>query len=281
MPKNSTTGAFSIATSVGGGPETCAVTRVDAFTEIPIVPGAGKRTLHPAQTIASEMSDDGRMGLSSVLAFHSVLVCVALYSGCVKQLPPAPIPEPIAPSVQPAPPPPQGYGRLVVDVVEGPTPVQQIRMDSTPIPNATGRESFRFFEVPALLCSPSPCANDMPAGNVLLGFPVIGREGTEVELVNIGPDPSVYRRSLSVYTDDTGGLRVFGIIATSVGAASAITGTALLPIGLAKDNDGLTTAGALSLGLGAALITFGIWAIRHDAPTFRPGSSNHFPLAPQ
>jgi len=27
-----------------------------------------------------------------------------------------------------------------------------------------------------------------------------------------------------------------------------------------------------------ALIAFGIWAIRHDAPTYRPGSSNHFPL---
>src|SRR5262249_45177954 len=103
---------------------------------------------------------------------------------------------------------------------------------------------------------------------------------TDVELVHIGPETSVYRRSLSVYEDHTGGMRVFGIIATSVGGASAITGTALLPIGLADGNTGLRNAGAITLGAGAVLLAIGIWAIRADAPTFRPGSSNHFPLTP-
>jgi hypothetical protein len=100
----------------------------------------------------------------------------------------------------------------------------------------------------------------------------------EVELVNVGPEPSVYRRSLSIYEDRTGGVRVFGIVMTAVGGASAITGVALLPIGLSRDNDGLAAAGAITLGAGAALLALGIWAIRHDAPTYQPGSSNHFPL---
>jgi hypothetical protein len=137
-----------------------------------------------------------------------------------------------------------------------------------------------LFEVPEVLCATAPCATDIPVGNVLLGFPVVGKPNvTEVELVNVGPDPSVYRRSLSIYNDNTGGTRVLGIIATAVGGTAVMTGTALLPIGLAKDIDGLTVAGSISLGAGAALLALGIWAIRHDAPTYRPGSSNHFPLA--
>jgi hypothetical protein len=198
---------------------------------------------------------------------------------CVKRLPPAPLPEPVAPRIEPAPPPPNGYGRLVVDVVEGPTPVQQIRMESRPVDKGNGRTSYKFFEAPVVLCATSPCATDVPAGNVLLGFPVVGRNAMEVELVNVGPDPSVYRRSLSIYEDRSGGMRVFGIVLTSAASASMITGMALLPIGLSKDNDGMATAGAITLGAGAALVALGIWMINRDAPTFRPGSSHHFPLS--
>lgn len=203
-------------------------------------------------------------------------VVVLFASACVKQLPPAPIPEAvIAPGAKEAPPPPAGYGRLLVDVTDGPAPVQKIEMVASPSPSGRG---VRLSQANKPLCAPLPCVHDMPVGNVLLGFPVIGNDELEVELVNVGPDPSVYRRTLSVYTDDTGGLRVFGIIATSLGAAAAITGTVLLPVGLSKDNDGLATAGGVTLGGGLALLALGIWAIRADAPTFRPGASNHFPL---
>lgn len=205
------------------------------------------------------------------------LLCLPV--ACVKQLPPAATPEPVAPPVAAAAPPPAGYGRLVIDVVDGPAPVQRIHMVSKPRDNGRGRVTYQLFEKPEILCAASPCAADVPAGNILVGFPVIGKDDIEVELLNVGPDPSVYRRSLSIYEDRTGGLRVFGIIMTAVGGTAAMTGTVLLPIGLAKDNDGLTTAGAVTLGTGAALLVFGIWAIRHDAPTFRPGSSNHFPLS--
>lgn len=211
------------------------------------------------------------------LLCSAVVMCASV--ACVKQLPAAAIPAPVAPQLADAPSPPPGQGRLVVDVVEGHAPVQTVRMVARE--NQTGtRKSYRFIEVPEVFCQAAPCARDIPVGNVLLAFPVVGKDATEVELVHVGPDPSVYRRSLSIYEDNTGGLRVFGIISTSVGGAALITGTALLPIGLAKDIDGMTLAGSISLGAGAALLAFGIWAIRHDAPTFRPGSSNHFPLAP-
>lgn len=210
---------------------------------------------------------------------HLLTACLA--TACVRQLPPAPTPPAVAPPLPAAAPPPNGYGRLLVDVVDGPAPVQRIHMEPQRIEDEQGRVRFRFFEKPEPLCPRAPCLADIPAGNVLLGFPVIGnRDALEVELVHVGPDPSVYRRALSVYDGRTGSLRVWGIIATAVGAASAITGTVLLPIGLHDDSRGLATAGGITLGAGAALLAFGIWAIRHDAPTFRPGSSIHFPLTP-
>lgn len=159
-------------------------------------------------------------------------------------------------------------------------PVRRIRMESKQEVNDAGRVSYRFFERPEILCAVSPCATDVPAGNVLLGFPVLGdSDAMEVELVHVGLEPTVYRRSLSIYENRTGGTRVLGIVLTALGGTSAMTGTALLPIGLANDSTGLTVAGGITLGAGLAMLAVGIWAIRHDAPTFRPGSSNHFPLA--
>ena len=220
------------------------------------------------------MSDHGRMS-----TIPRNLMLPVFLAACVKQLPPAPMPQPVVPPMQPAPPPPEGQARLVVDVVDGPAPVQRVVMTPHQVDIGRGRQSYRFSENPEPFCTPSPCAVDVPNGNLLLGFPVIGdRDAMEVELVHVGPESSVYRRSLSVYDDRTGGLRIMGIIGTSVGAASAITGTALLPIGLSDGNRGLTTAGGITLGAGIALLALGIWAIRTDAPTYRPGSANHFPL---
>jgi hypothetical protein len=209
---------------------------------------------------------------------RKLTICVLALVGCVKQLAPAPIPEPRPPTVT-AGTAAAGTGRLIVDVVDGPAPVTRVRMEATPSPNPQGLPTVRFEQTPTELCPAAPCVTDVPIGNVLLGFPVIGDEGAlETELVNVGPDPSVYRRSLSVYTDNTGATRILGILATSIGAASAITGTALLPIGLSKGNDGMTLAGGVTLGGGLALVVAGILMIRADSPTFRPGSSNHYPL---
>lgn len=207
------------------------------------------------------------------------LLTAAASAACVKTLPPAPTPQPVIPRIDAAAT-PEGRARLVVDVVEGPTPVHRVSMTPRPSDSGQGRPSVRFVETPEVLCAGTPCVADLPAGNILLGFPVLGRDAMEVELVHVGPDPSVYRRSLSIYDNRSRATRVLGIIGTSLGGASALTGMALLPIGLARDHDGLTLAGGITLGAGAALVAIGIWAITHDPPTFRPGSSNHYPLAP-
>lgn len=203
-------------------------------------------------------------------------------TGCTKRLPPAPTPQAIAPaSLASRPAPPAGQSRLVVDVVDGPTPVHRVQMVSEPVDLGDGRTTFRFLESPVLFCSASPCIADVAPGNLLLGFPVPGDPAAmEMELVHVGQNTSVYRRALSHYDGETGATRVLGIIAASLGGASAMTGTALLPIGLADDHDALTATGAITLGAGAALITLGILAINADAPTYRPGSSVHFSIPP-
>lgn len=207
-------------------------------------------------------------------------VWLAALAGCTKQLPPAPIPQPVLPPVQAGGSPAPGQARLIVDVVETPVPVQSVVMEPHPLSSPT-RTTYQFVETPHVLCPQTPCVADVPQGNVLLGFPVLGTDDLEVELVNVGPDPSVYRRSLSIYTDNTGTTRTMGIISTALGGTALVAGSALLPIGIAHDSTGMTWAGGINLGAGALLLTLGILAINADAPTFRPGSANHFsPTSP-
>jgi hypothetical protein len=209
-------------------------------------------------------------------------LCVALVTAsmpaCVRRLPASPIPAPMIPAVAQTAPPAPGMGRLVVDVVQGPTPVQVAGLSTSPIQRGSVT-TYRLGLARQPLCSPSPCAADLPLGNHVIQFPVIGNDDWDEELVHIGPDPSVYLRDLSLYQPASGAGYALGIVLESVGAASAITGVALLPVGLSKGNDGLTTAGAITLGAGALMIGVGYLLWRKDAPTYRPGSSNHFPLA--
>lgn len=209
------------------------------------------------------------------------LVILACLGACTINLPAAPVPPAVPPPISSPTPPPAGQGRLIIDVVDGPTPVQRVDMASEPIKKETGFVTYRFSEAPRQLCPQTPCLAHVPAGtNILLGFPVIGSESTETELVHIGPEPSVYRRSLSVYHRKGGGGKVLGIIMTSVGGAALAAGATFLPIGLAKDIDGMTIAGGASLGAGTALLVVGILMIRANSPTYRPGSSNHYPVNP-
>lgn len=222
-----------------------------------------------------------KVGMQRVSAAGALVLASTLGStGCVRQLPPLPAPEAIVPSTNATSEPAAGTGRLVIDVVDGPMQVQRVHMKAEPFDDGQGRTRFRFYEAPEPLCA-SPCVVDLTPGNVLLGFPVTGDDHPlEVELVHVGEETAVYRRSLSHYRHNQGALWVLGIIGTSLGGTSLLTGTTLLPLGLADGNDGLTTAGAITLGGGALLVTLGVLAIRADSPTYRPGSAIHFPLAP-
>lgn len=207
----------------------------------------------------------------------TLAVFAALSSGCVKQLPPAAPPAHVAPALPLPAPPPSGYGRLVVDVSEGPTTISRMTVAAEAVDRPGRPPIYRFTELAGDGCL-TPCLIDVPIGNVLLGFPVLGKSATEVELVHVGPDPSAYRRTLSVYEDATGGLRVFGFVAVPVGFVAAATGGTILAAGFDREDDGFVTAGAITLGASTLLVALGLWALRTDAPTFRPGAASHYPL---
>ncbi len=210
----------------------------------------------------------------------------ALYAGligataCTRQLAPAPIPAAITPTVHITAAPAEGKGRLIVDVAEGPVPVYRGRLEARKQDNGTRRPTYRFFDLPPeLICNETPCVIEEPPGNILIGFPVLGcRPAIDFDLVHVGLDPRVYRRSLAIFEDETGAERIVGIVAASLGAAAAITGIVLVPVGAGNDN-GVLTAGAITLGAGAIALTAGILMIRHDSATYRPGSANDFELS--
>jgi hypothetical protein len=208
------------------------------------------------------------------LAAGGLALVAVVSAACAKNLPPAPTPERVVPPVDTGGPIAEGQGRLVLDVVEGPTAVQRVGVASEP--SGEGRVSL-FFDSSETLCPASPCAVDLPQGNVLLQFPVIGSNAVEMELVHIGSRPTVYRRSLSRYDASKPGYTL-GIVGAALGGTSAMTGAALLPIGLADRSNGLTIAGATTLGVGAAVLAVSIWMINAKAPSRRSGSSVHFPL---
>ncbi len=158
-------------------------------------------------------------------------------------------------------------------------PVGRVVLQSEQVAGPDGTMRYRLGGAEEQMCPSTPCFVDLPEGNVLLQFPVIGADWVEPEIVHVDRGTSVYRRSLSVYTDETGGVRVLGILGTSIGSAAFITGLALLPVGLGDDeSDGLAIAGGITLGAGAALLALGIWMIYADSPTYRPGTAIHFDL---
>jgi hypothetical protein len=215
-----------------------------------------------------------------VSLFTRVLYVASLVasSACTRQLAPAPIPVAITPAVHVAGAPAPGNGRLIVDVPEGPVPVYRARMEARKQDNGTRHPTFLFFDLPPeLVCKETPCVIEEPPGNILIGFPVLGcSPAIDYDLVHVGLDLSVYRRSLAIFENETGAEQIVGIVATSLGAAASITGLVLLPSGASNHNDRLTAAGGITLGAGALALTVGILMIRHDSATYRPGSANHF-----
>lgn len=210
---------------------------------------------------------------------HSVVVALScLLTACVRELPPAATPDAVVPAVDLSRPPADGHGRLIIDVVDGPTPVEQVTMQAVSLDDAKDDAGYRITDRVDHLCT-TPCVADLPVGSVQLGFPILGnRGGVEREIVYVSAEPTVYRRSLT-YNERAGGAPlILGILAAFFGGSSAVTGVTLLPIGLATDNDGLATAGGITLGAGALLVALGIWGIVESPSTYRPGSSLHFSL---
>ena len=178
-------------------------------------------------------------------------------AGCIQALPPRATPGPVVPPPATAPL-AAGLGRLYVDVVDGPTQVRVVRPIA--VTETVNDQEIETEELEDQAICTSPCVLDLPLGRHLLAFPVRGAGGVDLARVIVSPSPTVYRRALG-WRERGGAGFVLGVLGASFGGASFVTGAALLPTGLAKDNHGLAFAGGITLGAGALLTAAGILAI--------------------
>src|SRR5262245_44812804 len=106
--------------------------------------------------------------------------------GCVPaRRPPLATTARVAPRPDVPPPPPAGYGRVIIDVVDGPA-----RVD---LPDV-GSDDLAWRRP---LCV-SPCVLDLPQGRHQLRLTLTDRDDhrTELALVNFRSMPTVYRRAM-------------------------------------------------------------------------------------
>jgi hypothetical protein len=214
-----------------------------------------------------------------------LLVASLLFSaGCVHMVPPPPVPGSVQPPRFYAPIPP-GQGRVYLDVVDGPTNVRVVKQVSVEVPRSPeeaevfgeGVDEETVLETEQK-CR-TPCILDLPLGHQLFAFPMHGSRKEEVDDVLVSPTPSLYRRALGSRRSGGAGF-VLGVLGTTFGGISLATGAALFPVGLANDNSGLTTSGAITLGVGAVLTALGIWAIAENPAFEQPGAGAHYDLGP-
>jgi hypothetical protein len=189
-------------------------------------------------------------------------------------LPPPATPGPVDPPRFEEPIPP-GQGRLYVEVVDGPTNVRVVHWVSVQI--TLNDMVFDDEELETDSRCRTPCVFDLPYGHALLAFPMRGSRQVEVDDVSVSPNPTLYRRALGSRRSG-GALSVLGILGITFGGTSLATGAALLPVGLATGQSGLTTAGAITLGVGAVLTTLGIWAVVENPAYVQPGAGAQYDL---
>lgn len=171
----------------------------------------------------------------------------------------------------------EGHGRVVVDVVDGPTQVMRIATESVVVGMDKDRPILASSQSTEPLCV-TPCAVDLPIGRHVLAFPTQGPGGMiEMDHVDVQAHPTVYRRALG-RIEPAGAGMILGILGATFGGMSMITGIVLLPVGLANDKDGMTLAGGITLGVGAALVALGVLGIVGDPRTEQPGNAIQFDL---
>ena len=208
----------------------------------------------------------------------SITVLLSLLAtACTSYLPPVQTPPAESPTLASSPHLPPGHGRLVIDVVDGPTDVFELNAYRRRIRTRRGRLRTVTRTARSLLCT-SPCAVDIPYGRYVLGFPMHGG-GRRLErvLMNVSPQPTVHRRRLGNYWDAGPGLPL-GVVGATFGGIAMVIGVVFLPIGAAQGDDGMALAGGINLGAGVVLLVAGILGLALDPAVEEPGSGVTFPL---
>ena len=212
------------------------------------------------------------MNLSRTLLVASLSLSV----GCIHTFPPPPTPGPGQPPRFDAPI-ASGKGRVYIDVVDGPTNVRVVNPVSVEV--TLGDQVYEDTVLETEQACRTPCVLNLPLGHQLLAFPMRGSGPGEVDDVWVSATPSLYRRALGSRRSGGAGF-VLGVLGAAFGGISLVTGAALFPVGIATDKSGLTTSGAITLGVGAVLTALGIWAMAENPILEQPGAGAKYDLTP-
>ena len=205
------------------------------------------------------------------------LLVSLLALGCTAYLPSAQAPEAIAPVLAESPRIEPGTQRLLLDVVDGPTDVFSLTSYRQRYRNSDGELRTRRRTQRDIVCR-TPCAVDLPEGRYVLGFPMHGGGSRlEREEIYLGPQTLAHRRNLGSFWGAGAGLPL-GILGATFGGMALVVGAVFLPVGLASGEDGMTIAGGINAGAGAALLTLGILGIVLDPDVIRRGAGVTFPV---
>jgi hypothetical protein len=222
----------------------------------------------------------------------AVLTLILFSSGCVRNLPPPPVPVQEMPkTVGNIPPEVEGKGRIVVDVTNGPAQVDEV-LAQTETAATNGRQTYvAYGEVTRPVCLTTPCAVSFDYGQHNLRF--VSKtddhkmsEGT----VDVGQSDSVFRHTMGERSNG-GAVHALGTTSTILGLTGAVLGGTFLLVGAASSSDtvnpdgttgssgsGLTTVGAVTLGIGVGLLALGIGMMVASPPTIQDGASTQFSL---
>lgn len=182
-----------------------------------------------------------------------------------RRLDPPPAPAAIVPPVAfPAEPPPPGTGRIVLDVVDGPSDVQ-----------------IKVLQPVGAIWSPlctSPCVVDLPQGPHELNFSLRSDHGhSDTDTVMVPPATSMYRRQLA-QRESSPALLVGGYAIGYTGITVLLTGLLL-----AAFENGLGDGGHVGRNtalVGAAMTAGGGLMFYYGWPTEQPSAVTHVGLSP-
>lgn len=245
-------------------------------------------------------------------ARHSLpaIVMVALFvSACVSHLPPPARPAIVPPQLrQPPGPLAAGHGRVVLDVVDGPTEVElvtgydreRVRVSSTTSRyfssrSAASGQTSEGWRGPGLysvrstttetrvsvrarhVCT-SPCVVDLPLGSHELRLTLQSADSERVEHVTMRFDaqPRLHRRVLELREERVTpwALGVASLLLGAIGLLAGALGTYSLAGGgdLADDEvPRVVGVTALSWALGVGLTSLGVWLVWPGVARVRPG----------
>jgi len=205
--------------------------------------------------------------------FIFINLCFFL-AGCVKNLPPPPLPEKIVPKLPDMPPGEPGKGRVIFDAVDGPARVELVtgfRRTTATADTVTAYGISVFTEV---LCN-TPCFADLPYGTRDIKFVQQSTGREELWLVEFRKKPSVYRLDFGYYKDSFVPV-ISWAIGAGLGLTMMITGILIAATGDDIINPdigfGLLGGGAGTLLLGGVIG----YAYRSES---QPGSAVQFDLS--